>query len=134
MITIYGELYSKKNSKSIYKNKKTNKFFIASNKKVEENEDDIIYQLKKPLNKTKWNEMRNAILLEKDRYPIKVELFFYRKTNRAFDYINIAQIVFDAMVKAEYIPDDSMNYVIPVFKGWAKDSENPRAEIVVYEV
>jgi Holliday junction resolvase RusA-like endonuclease len=57
--------------------------------------------------------------------PYKISLFFNRNTTQRFDYINIAQVIFDLMTKWGWIDDDSANFVIPVFKGFTKDATNP---------
>lgn len=50
--------------------------------------------------------------------PIKIGLYFYRDSKRRFDYINIAQILFDMMQDYEWIEDDCASVVIPVFLGY----------------
>lgn len=64
-------------------------------------------------------------------YPVKIEFFFYRRTKRVFDYINMAQGPLDLLVDVGIIPDDSVRYVIPVFTGWAVDKQNPRVVITI---
>lgn len=127
-IVLYGEIYSKKNSKMFFKNKKTGRMFIASNSNVRNKEKDILTQLLQKDNIEKWlKQIDNKV------YPIVVAFKFYRKTSRQFDYNNMSQIVADAMIKANYIKDDSMLYFIPDFKTfqWEKDKQNPRTEIFV---
>jgi len=71
-------------------------------------------------------------------YPILMHFYFYRKTNRAYDLNNISQGPQDLLVQAGVIPDDNMNYVIPVFHGehagWEKDKENPRVVITITDL
>lgn len=123
---IKGELYSKKNSKQIYRNHKTKKSFVASNDNVIANEKDIYMQLAEPANKAKWRNMTRD-----KKFPLAIRFMIYRKTMRAFDYVNIIQVLLDAMVKAGYLPDDDMNHLTPIFEGWEKDVENPRVEFWV---
>ena len=124
MITIYGELYSKKNSKQIFKNKKTGFSFIASSKKSKESDVDLMYQLRDK--RQEWGDMTKGL-----EYPLYIAFKVFRKTSRAFDYINIFQGLLDCMVQEEWLPDDNMNYVVPVFKEWKKDKDNPRCEISI---
>jgi len=60
-------------------------------------------------------------LSENKEYPLHVEFKFIRDSRRRFDYINVAQIVCDLMVKNHWIPDDSYRYIIPYF--------NPKVEV-----
>lgn len=48
-------------------------------------------------------------------FPLRVHFRFVRGSRRKFDYINPTQTVQDLMVKYRWIPDDSMQYIIPVF-------------------
>lgn len=119
-ITIYGELYSSKNSKRIvyFGNKPaliSSKAYLSSIKPIER---QLI------LNKYKWlKEIENA------SKPLKIGFFLYRKTKRAFDWLNIGQGISDLMVKCGWLEDDNVNEYIPVFCGWDIDKNNPRTEI-----
>lgn len=59
-----------------------------------------------------------------DCYPIKLHMVFIRDSRRKFDYINAAQLMCDLMVKYGWLPDDSMEYLIPVFDGYVVDKDN----------
>lgn len=122
MITILGELYSKKNSKQMFLNRKTNKMFITSNDNVKKNEIDLVDQMIKL--KHKWDK-----ITQNKEYPFVIRFKFFRKTKRKFDYINILQIVADAMVSSGWLPDDDANHFMPVFEKWEQDKERPRCEI-----
>lgn len=124
MITIYGELYSKKNSKRIFKNKNTGLSFITSSKQSKKSDIDLMYQLRDK--KQEWDDMVKGL-----EYPLYIVFKMFRKTNRPFDYINLVQGCLDNMVKSEWLPDDNMNYVVPVFKEYEKDKSNPRCEISI---
>ena len=65
--------------------------------------------------------------------PLKVHFYFFRDSRRKFDYINPAQTVQDQMVRYEWIPDDNMTEIIPVFDGFEVDRDNPGIRIKVYE-
>jgi Holliday junction resolvase RusA-like endonuclease len=123
MITIYGNLYSSKNSKRIAFNRKTKKSFIIKSEASLGSEKHIQLQLQSL--KSAWLKMVG----KNPSYPLAVSFKIYRKTKQRFDYVNIVQQIFDLMVKAGYLPDDSANYLIPVFAPYSVDSKNPRVEI-----
>ena len=119
-IVIYGELYSSKNSKRIVKfgNKTAlipSSQYLASVKPIEQ-------QL--GLNRRNWLEM-----IKPYSKPLKIGFKIYRKTHRAFDYVNIIQGLQDMMVKCGWLPDDNANEMIPVFEQYEVDPKNPRVEI-----
>lgn len=121
-VTIYGELYSSKNSKRIVRfgNRPAliaSKQYMASVKPIEE-------QL--VLNRGKW-------LREIGPRPRPLKIFFkvYRKTKRRFDYLNIFQGLCDLMVKCGWLDDDNADELIPVFEPYEVDKNNPRVEISV---
>ena len=62
--------------------------------------------------------------LTPDCFPIKIHMIFIRDSRRDFDYINACQLPCDLMVKYNWIPDDSMKYITPVFEGYSVDKEN----------
>jgi len=70
-------------------------------------------------------------MIEGKDKPYRIGLFFIRDSRRRFDYINIAQIIFDLMVYYSYLCDDSAEYVIPVFTGYAVDKLNSGVYIMV---
>lgn len=119
-ITIYGELYSSKNSKRIVRfgNKTAliaSKQYLASVKPIEQ-------QL--VLNRGKWLRMSEGY--EK---PLKIVFKVYRKTHRRFDYLNIFQGLCDMMVKCGWLEDDNADELIPIFEPYEVDKNNPRVEI-----
>lgn len=120
MITIFGELYSSKNSKRIvnFGNRPAliaSKAYLLSVKPIEQ---QLI------LNKYKWlKEIENA------SKPFYIGFKFYRKTKRIWDFVNIVQGISDLMVKCNWLSDDNVNEYIPVFCGWEVDKNNPRTDI-----
>ena len=128
IITLYGELYSKKNSKRILKNSKTGKPFIASSKAYEKSKIEFLYQLANAQNKAIWEEMKqiSTKLNDGKTFPIRLNFKIYRKTRRQFDYNNIIQGLQDMMVEAGYLPDDSAGYLIPCYTPYEVDSKDPR--------
>jgi hypothetical protein len=122
MIFLVGEVHSSKNSKRIFVNSKTGRPFISKSKASKADEGSFALQLNSQ--RAEWLRMTAGL-----SYPLRVSLRFIRQTHRIFDYTNIAQGVLDAMVAAEYLPDDSMKFVIPVFLPYLVDKRFPGCEI-----
>jgi len=57
--------------------------------------------------------------------PYKILFTFIRGSRRRFDYVNMAQMPLDLMVKHEWIVDDNADYVIPIFKQYLYRKECP---------
>ena len=121
-IIIYGELYSTKNSKRILK--AGDKIFIGKSA-VSKAADRVIEQ-QLMLHKQKWKSLCMG-----KKYPLSVAFTLYRKTKRHFDWVNIVQGLLDCMVRCDWLPDDDMEHLTPVFESWAVDSKNPRVEIKI---
>ena len=121
-ITIYGELYSTKNSKRILR--AGNKIFIGKSA-VSKSADKYIEQ-QLILHKQKWKS-----LCSNKKYPLSLAFTLYRKTKRHFDWVNIVQGLLDCMVRCEWLPDDDMEHLTPVFEKWEVDAKNPRVEIKI---
>ena len=121
-VTIYGELYSSKNSKRIVKFGDrpaliASKQYLASIKPIEQ-------QL--VLNRGNWLRM-----VADTPMPLKIVFKIYRKTHRKFDYLNIFQGLCDLMVKCGWLPDDNADILLPVFLPYEVDKNNPRVEISI---
>ena len=120
MITIYGELYSSKNSKEIVK--LGDRPALIPSKAFRTNIKPIEQQLS--LLRRKWlSETENL------KYPLRIVFRIHRRTKARFDYVNIVQGLLDAMVKCGWIPDDNANIVLPVFYPYDVDKNNPRVDI-----
>lgn len=65
----------------------------------------------------KTNRQKFLELINNKTKHILLCMYFIRKDNRRFDYVNISQIVLDLLVKYNWIDDDNANTVIPVFLG-----------------
>lgn len=122
MITIYGELYSSKNSKRIVKF--GNRLALIASSQYLKSVKPIEQQL--VLNKKNWFGM-----IDGEQKPLKICFKIYRKTHRRFDYVNIIQGLQDLMVKCGWLPDDNADEIIPVFKPYEVDKNNPRVEIYI---
>ena len=66
--------------------------------------------------------------------PCELHMFFYRKTKRSFDVENMISSIQDMLIKAGVIEDDSVNHIIPVFKGWSIDKNHPRVCVELISV
>lgn len=121
-ITIKGEVMSKKNSQMIVGRRRK---MIIPSKQYRDYADNAIAQIK------------DLPPLEPEQWPVLLHFFFYRKTNRGFDYNNLSQGPQDLLVKAGIIPDDDMQHIVPVFEGeyagWTKDADNPRLVLTFTE-
>lgn len=118
-ITLYGELYSKKNSKRVFSRR--GKTVVLPSKVYEKSKPDFLWQLKDAQNKKIWES-----LMAQTKYPICLNFKIYRKTKRKFDYNNIIQGLQDILVEAGYLPDDDADHLIPFFEKYEVDSKNPR--------
>jgi len=69
--------------------------------------------------------------LKKHTLPVKVSFTFIRGSKHKFDYINPAQTTQDDMVTYNWIEDDNMENIIPVFEPYSYDKVNPGVEIKI---
>lgn len=122
MITIYGELYSSKNSKRIVKF--GDRMALIASKQYLNSVKPIEQQLM--LNKRKWIDSIKDV-----KKPLKISFKIYRKTHRKFDYVNIIQGLQDLMVKCGWLLDDNADEIIPYFERYEVDKINPRVEIKI---
>jgi len=123
MIFIAGNTPSSKNSKQFVTLKSGKTLLINSKtvqKYIKESKADWL------VNKNKFLKM-----LKGKEKPYKIELYFIRDTKKRFDYINVAQIIFDLMQEYGYIEDDDSTNVIPIFKGFEVDKARTGVEIKV---
>lgn len=122
MIIIQGEIHSSKNSRRVFRVK--GKTIVAKSARAKEDEGMLAMQLN--LQMGKWEEMTK----DKD-FPIHVVFHFVRRTKSKWDFANLVQGVADAMVKAEYLPDDDVAHFIPHYGGHTVDKTNPGVEFWV---
>ena len=123
-ISLEGEIHSSKNSRRIMRNQKTGLPFIAKSRSSKLDEESLSSQL--ACQYEKWKSLTSHC-----EYPIIVIFSFRRATRRRFDYANMAQGILDAMVKADYIPDDCADYVIPLFVPYVVDKDNAGCDLMV---
>ena len=98
-------LYSKKNSKVIAKKR------ILSSKRVREYEERML-----PVYIAKRNEWKKQF--DKAEKPVSIEFYLIRPTKSKFDVLNMLQLPLDMMQTSEWIPDDDVYTVNPIFTGW----------------
>jgi len=69
----------------------------------------------------------NAKEFKKDihEFPIRCSFKFIRGSRHQFDYVNPAQTVLDLMVKYGWIEDDNCDIILPSFKQYEYNKENP---------
>ena len=146
-IFVPGDVPSLKNAKQLYKNKKTGKNFITSSD---------VCKLYVEETRMYWNMYRHRFkeMIKDKPYPLTIQLIFIRSEKRAFDYGNIAQIVWDCMSGSIYykktknkelnkvinkqrlefawIDDDDCDHLIPNFAaGYGYDPKLPGVIIKV---
>ncbi len=123
MITIYGELYSSKNSRTGITVNGRNVVLKSKNAQRQASVD-FPYQL---------SAVRHTFkkMIQGKAFPLSIQFKIYRRTHGRFDYVNIVQGLLDAMVRAELIPDDDAKHIIPVFLPYAKDEKSPRTEVTI---
>lgn len=90
---------------------------------------------------SKWQRLtKNEWIYQRQRFietivslpkPYYIELTFIRHSRHRFDYINIAQGVFDEMVKHGWLLDDNAENVKPYFGDFQYDKVNPGVFIKV---
>ena len=124
IFTIYGELYSSKNSRQIFLNKMTGRRYVVKSNVAKLDEIELCNKLRnikiKFIAETKYKEK-----------PLTIRFKIYRQTRRRFDYINIIQNLCDCMVKVGMLKDDNANELLPIFEPYEVDTIKPRVEIEI---
>lgn len=114
-IFIEGNIPSFKNSKRVFRTK-GGKTVLTHSKAVQKYLDDFECQ---------WGDRKNILAFRKElegrKKPYKIGFYFFRATRHKFDYINMAQLPQDLMVKYGWLEDDNCDEVIPVFLGYEHD-------------
>lgn len=118
-IFIYGNVPSSKNSKVW-----TGRFLVqsAAVKKYLK-----LYEKQFILHRNQFLKM-----IKGKSKPLNIKFRYVRATRQRFDFINMAQIVQDLMVKHHWIEDDDYTNLVPHFEpGVAVDKTNAGVEITV---
>jgi Holliday junction resolvase RusA-like endonuclease len=113
IITIRGEIHSSKNSRQIFRSG-NGRTYVVKSEAAKADEQIMLYQLIEQKPTWEASQSRNT----------HVCFHFIRKTHARFDFANIVQGIADAMVKAGYIEDDSVDFFIPVYAGYEVDKQN----------
>lgn len=74
-------------------------------------------------------EFAAAVEYYKLLYPLYVQFEFIRDSQRRFDFCNACQTCEDLMVENGWLPDDSADYIVPVFIPYHVDKQNPGVKI-----
>ena len=74
-------------------------------------------------------EFRKAITHFGLKPPFKVEFTFVRGSKHRFDYCNACQTCEDLFTENKWIEDDSADFLIPSFKPYQYDKNNPGVHI-----
>ena len=116
-----GVVYSKKNSKSIIKNRRTGKPMIVASKKAKDMEKNMASEF------SAQRGERSAI-----NRPSSVHMKLYRKDNFKRDLDNVATSVLDGLVKGGVLDDDNYSVVKSLhIEDCGVDKNNPRVEIEI---
>ena len=117
-IFISGNVPSSKNSKHW-----TGKRLINS---------ETVMKYKKNTADEWWQEgIKFREMLKSKEKPYKIGFYFIRNSKRAFDYVNVAQLPLDLMQENEWIENDNMENIVPVFLGYEVDKENAGVRIEI---
>lgn len=120
-LTYQGVIYSKKNSKSIIKNRRTGKPMIVASKKAKDMEKNMA---------SVFSTQRGEH--EPINRPSSVYMRLYRKDNIKRDLDNVATSVLDGLVRGEVIADDNYSIVKSLhIEDCGIDKNNPRVEIEI---
>ena len=79
-------------------------------------------------NKPLWRTISSGMA-----FPIIIGFYFIRATNSRFDFDNAKQIILDMFRDADYIPDDSAEYIRTVDIGYHKDSDKPGVLVCIID-
>lgn len=117
-IFIPGNMPSSKNSKVW-----TGKFLVWSKTAQKYVKDSKTYY---------ENNKQQFLDLIKDKpKPYNLTFTFVRKSKHKFDYINPLQTALDLMVKYGWIDDDNADEILPSFKPYIYDKDEPGMIITV---
>lgn len=137
VLFIAGNVPSSKNSNQIgkyglFKSKTVNKYLqnlgvakYSSSKKIYSN-------YKTRPNKFELLRPQFLDMIQDKSYPLNIGFYFIRDSARSFDYTNISQILLDLMTAHNFIPDDCMKYVKPVFVGYEINKDKPGVIISIF--
>lgn len=81
----------------------------------------------KKATKDEWEFQKERFLdcIAELPFPLYIELTFYRGNKHKFDYINMAQIIFDEMKEQKWITEDNADIIKPYFGDYIYDKDKP---------
>lgn len=112
------EFFLEGNVPSLKNSKVKTKWGLIPSKTVRRYVKEKEYQYKDDEFRERFKEA-----LEGKEFPIKLHMYIIRDSRRKFDYVNIAQLPLDLLVKHGHLPDDNADIVIPVFDGYHVDKK-----------
>ena len=117
---IPGNVPSSKNSR-----RWTGKYFIASK---------AVMRYRKA-SKVSYKKLKNSFIKTYSKYeePVVISFRFIRGSKHKFDQINPAQTVQDDMVEHGWIEDDNADIILPAFKPYHYDKNQPGVYIEIEE-
>lgn len=122
-LTLDGNVPSQKNGKEIAFNRATGRRFVRSNDRVTAWKEIAVTELRR--------QFHGYVVTD---YPITIALVVYFDNLRRHDLDNAASGVMDALVAAEVITDDNVNFVdCLTLQYGGHDKLNPRVEIFLDE-
>ena len=103
----------------------TGKYFVVSK----------TVQKWKALTKPLWKKYKDDFVdaIKDKELPLKIEMEFIRGSKHKFDYINPAQTIQEEMVHHGWLEDDNCTIMIPYFKPYSYDKENPGVYIRILD-
>lgn len=118
--TITGNSPAQKNRKNIGVNRHTGKIFVTANQIVKDWQEQALWQLKGK--QADWN------------YPVVVSFRFSFSDKRRRDLDNCVSTVFDTLVKAGIIEDDSHKFVRTFTAQFTGYDPHPKVVVEISEV
>lgn len=111
-LTYYGVIYSKKNSKRIITNHRTQRPMIVSSERAKAMEQDMASQFATQFSKLFDSNYLHPQPVETCQgKPLKVSISIWEKDRTRRDLDNQATSILDALVEAGVIADDSVKVV-----------------------
>lgn len=125
-----GSITAKKNSKQIIFNHRTGRPMLISNRRAKKQEGDMAWEFLMQAKEQGW-----PCGEDRSNSTFSIWIKVWNKDHRRRDLDNQATAILDALVNAQVIPDDSMDFVPRLnveYQGI--DRDEPRAEVKITEL